>query len=166
MDEVRNIPTEHLVEPWAILRPVAKGSIEYMEMMDSLAETGFWNSISVRQPAAAVYLRGEVELGLAGHHPQDAPGQRGVLGVGLRGDAILEENIKMDALAAGRVPDLDVGQVLGLLADRGQLFVADTDARSMASNAVKVEGDPPGLSRPPIPARAADALGMVVQGPG
>lgn len=48
MDEVRNIPTEHLVEPWAILRPVAKGSIEYMEMMDSLAETGFWNSISVR----------------------------------------------------------------------------------------------------------------------
>lgn len=48
MDEARNIPTDQIIEPWVILRPVAKGSIEYAEMRDSIADTGFWNSISVR----------------------------------------------------------------------------------------------------------------------
>jgi len=47
-DETRNIPLDQIIEPWVILRVVNKHSVEYLEMRDSIAERGFWNSICVR----------------------------------------------------------------------------------------------------------------------
>lgn len=47
-DQFHEIPTESLVDPWVMLRPVAKDSIEYMELFESLKGVGFLNSISVR----------------------------------------------------------------------------------------------------------------------
>ena len=48
MDEIRDIPMDHLVEPWILLRPVNRHSVEYLEMKDSIEAKGFLNSISVR----------------------------------------------------------------------------------------------------------------------
>ncbi len=47
-DELRSLPVEQLVEPWVLLRPVARHSLEFMEMRDSIEAKGFLNSISVR----------------------------------------------------------------------------------------------------------------------
>ena len=47
-DENRDIPTDQLVEPWVVLRLVNKESVEYLELRDSLADKGFFNSICVR----------------------------------------------------------------------------------------------------------------------
>ncbi len=47
-DQLRNIPTDLLVDPWVLLRPVKKGSIEYLEMKTSIGEIGLLNSVSVR----------------------------------------------------------------------------------------------------------------------
>jgi ParB/RepB/Spo0J family partition protein len=47
-DQVADIPTEKLTEPWVLLRPVLTDSVEYLEMFNSLNEKGFLNSISVR----------------------------------------------------------------------------------------------------------------------
>jgi ParB/RepB/Spo0J family partition protein len=47
-DETRDIPTDQLVEPWVVLRLVNKESVEYLELRDSLADKGFFNSICVR----------------------------------------------------------------------------------------------------------------------
>jgi len=49
MDEqITNIPIDEIVEPWILLRPVLTESIEYFEMLESLRDNGFLNSISVR----------------------------------------------------------------------------------------------------------------------
>jgi len=47
-DDFRLIPLVEIVEPWVILRPVNRGSVEYLELRDSLAAVGFLNSICVR----------------------------------------------------------------------------------------------------------------------
>lgn len=47
-DEIRDIPLELLVEPRLILRLVNRESVEYLEMRDSIAKRGLWNSICVR----------------------------------------------------------------------------------------------------------------------
>ncbi len=47
-DQAQNIPISQIIEPFSVLRLVNKDSIEYLEMRDSIAEHGLWNSISVR----------------------------------------------------------------------------------------------------------------------
>jgi ParB/RepB/Spo0J family partition protein len=47
-DQVTSIPVDQLTEPWVLLRTVDKGSLEYLELRDSLAAAGFLNSIAVR----------------------------------------------------------------------------------------------------------------------
>lgn len=47
-DRVTNIPITLLIEPWILLRPVVKDSVEFLEMRDSLRRNGFLNSISAR----------------------------------------------------------------------------------------------------------------------
>lgn len=47
-DQSADIVIESLVEPWVILRPVNKESVEYLELRDSIADRGFLNSIAVR----------------------------------------------------------------------------------------------------------------------
>lgn len=47
-NELRELPTEQLVPPQMLLRPVKQNSIEYLELKDSIAERGILNSISVR----------------------------------------------------------------------------------------------------------------------
>ncbi|MEN6367675.1 MAG: ParB/RepB/Spo0J family partition protein [Thermoguttaceae bacterium] len=47
-DETRDIPLDQIVEPWVVLRVVNRTSVEYMELRDSLADHGFFNSICVR----------------------------------------------------------------------------------------------------------------------
>jgi len=47
-DKTADIPIDRIVEPRTVLRLVDKGSVEYLEMRDSIAAEGFWNSISVR----------------------------------------------------------------------------------------------------------------------
>ena len=47
-DRTADIPIDRIIEPYTILRHVDKGSVEYLEMRDSIAAEGFWNSISVR----------------------------------------------------------------------------------------------------------------------
>ncbi len=47
-DELRDLPVEQLVEPWILLRPVCRHSVEFLEMKDSIEAGGFLNSISVR----------------------------------------------------------------------------------------------------------------------
>ncbi len=44
----RLIPLDEIVEPWVVLRPVNRASLEYLELRDSLAAVGFINSICVR----------------------------------------------------------------------------------------------------------------------
>lgn len=48
MDEIRHIAIEDLHEPFVLMRPVLKGSIEYLERVDSISRDGFLNSILVR----------------------------------------------------------------------------------------------------------------------
>lgn len=47
-EEVANIPTDQIIDPKVLLRLVNKRGVEYLEMLDSIAETGLWNSICVR----------------------------------------------------------------------------------------------------------------------
>ena len=47
-DKATDIPIHCIVEPRTMLRLVDKDSVEYLEMRDSIAAEGFWNSISVR----------------------------------------------------------------------------------------------------------------------
>ncbi len=47
-DTTANIPIGQIAQPHMILRLIDKDSVEYMEMRDSIAAEGFWNSISVR----------------------------------------------------------------------------------------------------------------------
>jgi ParB/RepB/Spo0J family partition protein len=47
-DQFKTIPTERIVDPWVLLRPVAKGSIDYLEMRTSIGEIGLLSSIAVR----------------------------------------------------------------------------------------------------------------------
>ena len=47
-DKAADIPTDQITEPRTMLRLVDKDSLEYLEMRDSIATDGFWNSISVR----------------------------------------------------------------------------------------------------------------------
>ncbi len=62
-DEHRLLPLDALVEPWVVLRPVNRASLEYLELRDSLAAVGFINSICVR-PSARKPGRMEVVDGL------------------------------------------------------------------------------------------------------
>jgi ParB/RepB/Spo0J family partition protein len=48
MSDLQDIPTRLVVDPWVRLRPVKKGSIEYLEMKTSIEELGLLSSISVR----------------------------------------------------------------------------------------------------------------------
>ena len=47
-DHSADIPTKQLIDPWVLLRPVAKSSVEYLEMRSSLERVGFLNSVAVR----------------------------------------------------------------------------------------------------------------------
>lgn len=47
-DKATDIPINRIIEPRTMLRLIDKGSVEYLEMRDSIAVEGFWNSISVR----------------------------------------------------------------------------------------------------------------------
>jgi len=47
-DDFRFIPFSEISEPWIILRAVNCGSVEYLQLRDSLAAVGFLNSICVR----------------------------------------------------------------------------------------------------------------------
>lgn len=47
-EQLCNLPVSQLREPWVLLRPVDTGSTEFAEMLDSIREKGFLNSISVR----------------------------------------------------------------------------------------------------------------------
>jgi len=47
-DQFKNIPIELIVDSWILLRPVAKGSIEYLEMKTSIEEIGLLSAIVVR----------------------------------------------------------------------------------------------------------------------
>ena len=47
-DKVADIPIDDIIEPWTMLRLIDRDSVEYLEMRDSIAAEGFWNSISVR----------------------------------------------------------------------------------------------------------------------
>jgi ParB/RepB/Spo0J family partition protein len=46
--DIKTIPIEQLIEPRLVLRLVNRESVEYLEMRDSIAQWGFWNSICVR----------------------------------------------------------------------------------------------------------------------
>jgi ParB/RepB/Spo0J family partition protein len=48
MSDLQNIATELIVDPWVRLRPVKKGSIEYLEMRTSIEEIGLLSPIAVR----------------------------------------------------------------------------------------------------------------------
>jgi ParB/RepB/Spo0J family partition protein len=48
MSELQNIATELITDPWVRLRPVKKGSIEYLEMKTSIEELGLLSAIAVR----------------------------------------------------------------------------------------------------------------------
>lgn len=47
-DECRTIQIDQLHDPWVVMRPVVKDSIEYLERRDSIATDGVLNSILVR----------------------------------------------------------------------------------------------------------------------
>jgi len=47
-DKAADIPIDCIVEPRTMLRLVNKESVEYLELRDSIAAEGFWNSIAVR----------------------------------------------------------------------------------------------------------------------
>lgn len=47
-DKAADIPIDQITEPRTMLRLVDRDSVEYLEMRDSIAADGFWNSISVR----------------------------------------------------------------------------------------------------------------------
>jgi ParB/RepB/Spo0J family partition protein len=47
-DDFRFIPLDQLCEAWAVLRVVNRGSVEYLELRDSIADRGLLNSICVR----------------------------------------------------------------------------------------------------------------------
>ena len=88
-----------------------------------------------------------------------------MFGVVGRGHALgVEVDVKVDAAAAGTQPGLHVGQGLGRQLDPLQFLVRDAHALGVRSKTVKVEGHPARALRCPVPARAADALGVHFKG--
>lgn len=53
-EQVANIPIDDIIDPKVLLRFVNKRSVEYLELVDSIEQTGLWNSICVR-PAGGKY---------------------------------------------------------------------------------------------------------------
>lgn len=47
-DQFADIATDRLLEPWVLLRPIGRESIEYLEMRSSIDEIGLLNSLAVR----------------------------------------------------------------------------------------------------------------------
>ena len=47
-DKAADIPIDQITEPRTVLRLIDKDGVEYLEMRDSIAAEGFWNSISIR----------------------------------------------------------------------------------------------------------------------
>jgi len=62
-DELRDIPLSEIVEPWVILRNVDRESLDYLELRDSIADTGLLASICVR-PSSRQPGKMEVVTGL------------------------------------------------------------------------------------------------------
>lgn len=52
-DKTADIPVDSIVAPRTMLRLVNEDSVEYLELRDSIAAEGFWNSIAVRLAKAA-----------------------------------------------------------------------------------------------------------------
>lgn len=48
-DRAEDIPIGKIIEPWIVLRPVNKNSVEYLELRDSIAAVGLINSVCVRR---------------------------------------------------------------------------------------------------------------------
>lgn len=47
-DQIKYIPIDLLVEPWVMLRPVDENSLEYLELLSSVQDSGLLSSIAVR----------------------------------------------------------------------------------------------------------------------
>jgi ParB/RepB/Spo0J family partition protein len=62
-DQTATLPLDQIIEPRTVLRLVNRDTVEYLELRDSLAKHGFWNSISVR-PSARVPGKYEIIDGL------------------------------------------------------------------------------------------------------
>jgi ParB/RepB/Spo0J family partition protein len=52
-DRAEDIPIDQIVEPWIVLRPVNKDSVEYLELRDSIESVGLINSVCVRRSKRA-----------------------------------------------------------------------------------------------------------------
>jgi hypothetical protein len=84
---------------------------------------------------------------------------------GVIGGRHVRMDVQVEPVAAGAAADLDVGERLGLLADRGHFVVGDADALGMIDKSVKIKTNPPTGTIHPIPPRRADGLGEVIVRP-
>jgi ParB/RepB/Spo0J family partition protein len=105
-DECRNIPLSQLHEPWPIMRPVIRDSIEFLERKDSIARHGPLNSLlvrpSTRQPGKFEIIDGmwrysaSLEIGR-----EDYPC---IIKLGLSDDDALAMQLQANAVRADTTP--------------------------------------------------------------
>jgi ParB/RepB/Spo0J family partition protein len=93
-DKVADIPVDQIIEPRTMLRLVDKASVEYLEMRDSIAADGFWNSISVR-PAKD---EGEYEI-IDGLYRYTCARELGLESM----PCIIKQNVSDDAVLAAQI---------------------------------------------------------------
>lgn len=93
-DRTADITIDHIVEPYTMLRLIDKGSVEYLEMRDSIAAEGFWNSISVR-PAKE---KGKYEI-IDGLYRYSCARELGLESM----PCIIKHNVSDDAVLAAQI---------------------------------------------------------------
>jgi hypothetical protein len=81
------------------------------------------------------------------------------------GRNLIYVDVEVDALPAGTLPYLDVGEFLSLSLNFSEGIVVDPDALGVSSNGIEVEAEPSATPFLPIPARGPDTIGMEFKGP-
>jgi len=105
-DDFRLIPLAEIVEPWMILRVVNRGSVEYLELRDSLGAVGFLNSICVR-PCKRKPRKVEVVDGLyrfTAAKDLDLPAAPCIVKYNLTNEDVLAAQIQANALRPETTP--------------------------------------------------------------
>lgn len=145
-DECRDTPVTLLHEPWIVMRPVVKDSVEYLERRDSIERFGFHNSLCVRpsprQPGKFELIDGlwryNVALDLS---LETVPC---IIKTGLTDEAVLAIQIQANAVRANTMP-VEYARQLRRILDRTGGIMTLTDLARLAGKSAAWVKDQLGL---------------------
>jgi len=126
-DEIRELPLDQIVEPWAILRTIDREAVEYLELRDSLADEGLLNSICVR-PSIRTPGKMEVVDGLrrfTAARDLQLPSLSCIIKFNLTDEDVLAIQIQANALRAETTPVEYARQLKRIMTTRPGMTVAE-----------------------------------------